>query len=324
MLISVVIPVAPGRETNLVNCLHALNCQTLPKSEWEVIVVQDGGEHDTILRAIEPEIRLLQWKFVLSEKYQPKTEIEPNHGIPPRNLGARIGFAPFILFLDSDIILDKNALALYKADIEANPDRIIAGMYDWMPPARITEEMVEQGLDSVYTLDERDGELHMRLLVKQSPYKFGGPTHNVCRDHRRPMFFEKPHTHVYSGEQSMHAALGQFSGNLLMPAKLFWTAGGFWEDLSAGLVDDGAFGLTCWHLGMGISFDPRIRGAHQYHDRNVEYIQTQSAKEVDLIDRRFRLGKYADGGERVVPKNIHILTQEAQAAWGVDKWRRDF
>lgn len=321
--ISVICPVAPGRLSNLRNSLYSLaNQKNISPSDFETIIVQDGGEED-MWSVVEEFSDDLSMRFLRIPKFLPR------EGSPPRNMGARVARFPFLMFMDSDIILNPDVLSLFMRDLEKNPNRVIGGLYDWLPPARITEHDIDGGLDAIYTLDTHPhpaggDEQHVRMIVQQRPYPLGHQTHNVSRDMRRPMFFEHPVDHVYYGPGNMNAFLGAFSGLITYPANIFWATGGFWDDLTAGLVDDGSLGLTLWHMGYGISFDPEIRGAHQYHDRDVTFIQKQSAAEVEIINRRFGLEGYNDGRKPIIPKSVYALTEEAHKAWGVDRWAKSF
>lgn len=334
--LSVIIPVGGGRLTNLNNCLYALVRQTLAPELFEVIVVSDGAE-DNMLDVLRAFNGALDLRYVHSRKF------EPGQDAPPRNKGAKLARFPHLVFLDSDVILDSRALSYYAEDFAHNPTGVVAGMYDWLPPCRIGMREIDAGLDSIYHIP--DGE-NLVLKIKQQPWPKGHQTHNVARDMRRPMFGETDRHTVYTGPGNMNVYLGMFSGNLGFAAESFWKAGGYWEDLTAGLVDDGAFGLTFWALSVerspdmkivydaagqptirpefGVRLDERIVGAHQYHDRNVEFVQRQSAREVDLINRRFRLEQYADGGDPILPAPVYALTEEAQKSWGVDKWKKDW
>jgi glycosyltransferase involved in cell wall biosynthesis len=329
-MLSVILPVTSGRLTNLKNVLHSLELQTLPKDQFEIIVVSDGSQDDfmKLLNGFN-----LDWRFVYTPKF------EKDKDIPPRNKGARLARYPLLVFIDSDVILDKDALLYYENDFKEFPHGAVAGMYDWLHPCRIGPAEIKGGLDSIYHIE---GE-HLIMDIPKSPFPQGGPTHNVCIDMRRAMFEQTDHTVRYTGTGNMNVYLGMFSGNLGFAADDFWAAGGYWDSLTAGIVDDGAFGLTFWVKSVRrdkdnsviyengepipderftIRLDKRIRGAHQYHDRNVEFVQRVSIAEVKIINRRFRLEEYADGRPPVLPKPLYQLTRDAQKAWGVDHWEK--
>lgn len=111
-VISVVIPVGPGHEKELINALDSLEAQTLRK--WEAIVVDDTATTDyskvpdfkesLILKAY-PYIRLVTIKE-LDSSYHYK---QMGAGFA-RNRGVELARAPLILFLDADDTLHPQAL----------------------------------------------------------------------------------------------------------------------------------------------------------------------------------------------------------------------
>ena len=334
--LSVIIPVGTGRLQNLQNALYALQLQTLPKDKFEVIIVADGSEDETL--GVAHSYPELDVRYIWTPKFQPRQDT------PPRNKGARLAKYPFLVFLDSDVLLHAKALEYYMEDVAHNPLGVVAGRYDWLPPCVIGKRELEEGLESIYSYNaERDDlDVHVRVL----PFPKGNPTHNVCRDMRQPMFFETTPETVYMGDGNLNCYLGMFSGNILIAVDSFWKAGGYWEELTAGIVDDGSFGLTFWVKSVvrdnknrpilkdgkiqndptfSVRFDKRVYGCHQYHDRNIAFVQATTAREVDLINRRFGLEQYKEEGRMpVLPKPLFELSQDAQKAWGVDKWRKDF
>jgi glycosyltransferase involved in cell wall biosynthesis len=88
-VVSVVIPVGPGHEYDLINALDSLEAQTYRK--WEVICVNDTGKSDwcSFYKTAYPYIRWVQY---------PR-----NHGTGyARNRGVDAARAPFIFYLDAD------------------------------------------------------------------------------------------------------------------------------------------------------------------------------------------------------------------------------
>jgi glycosyltransferase involved in cell wall biosynthesis len=331
---------------NLKNTLCALELQSC--TDFEVIIVNDGSSdpiHDLIRQS------KLDIKYILTEKYLPikeNGEAQSRNSVPPRNRGAMLARGTHYLFLDSDVILDKQAVEFYYQNIESNPIRCIMGMYDWLPPCRITFQMIKDGLDSIYGYvpyinSHNEPDEDIKLNIPKLAFPEGGQTHNVCRDLRRKMFLETGPLVIYTGPGNLNVYLGSFSGNALYSRETFWSAGGYWDTLTAGIVDDGSFGLTLWLKSVwrdqlnrivfdengqatpiekfGISLDKRIRGAHQYHPRNVQFVQETTIREVDYINRMFGLEQYNDGRLPVLPKSIQELTQDVNFYWQVDGWK---
>lgn len=105
--ISVIIPVGPGHEKEVINALDSLEAQTFRK--WEAVVVWD---FETTLDATE-RIEYLKW-FTKAYPYTRQILIDWVNGAKGaghcRNRGAAIARAPLILFLDADDTLHPDAL----------------------------------------------------------------------------------------------------------------------------------------------------------------------------------------------------------------------
>lgn len=127
MKITVVIPTR-SRFQNLVGTLNALADQSLDKSEYEVIVSDDNSDDDTqsVINHFRDKLNL---KYVFSNVPKPHTW---NASIP-RNLGALVAdpSSSAYLFVDSDVILPTHTLQMYIEDLEANPNRVVIGSYDF-------------------------------------------------------------------------------------------------------------------------------------------------------------------------------------------------
>jgi glycosyltransferase involved in cell wall biosynthesis len=98
-LVSVIIPVGPGHEKEVVNALDSLEAQTFRR--WEAIVVWDNEEciDATGLLTACPYIRFAEM-----------AKVDSGAGAA-RNAGAALARAPFLLFLDADDWLYPDCLA---------------------------------------------------------------------------------------------------------------------------------------------------------------------------------------------------------------------
>lgn len=100
-IISVIIPVGPGHEREIINALDSLEAQTFRK--WEAIVVDDTGSTEAV--TVEKSL-LAAYPYIRPVKiFQPKM----GAGFA-RNRGAELARAPFLLFLDADDTLHPLAL----------------------------------------------------------------------------------------------------------------------------------------------------------------------------------------------------------------------
>ena len=128
MKLSVIIPTR-SRYNNLVKTLTALKDQSLKKEEYEVIVVDDNSTDQTnsIVASFKDG---WNFKYIFSNVPKPHTW---NASII-RNMGALLSSqeTEALVFVDSDVVLPRNALELYLIDFEANKDRVIIGYYDFL------------------------------------------------------------------------------------------------------------------------------------------------------------------------------------------------
>jgi cellulose synthase/poly-beta-1,6-N-acetylglucosamine synthase-like glycosyltransferase len=101
--ISVIVPTY-NEEKNIVNCMEAISRQTLPRKEYEIIIV-DGPSKD---RTKE-----------LAKRYVDKFIIQKSKGISgARNDGVRIAKGPIIATTDADCIVPKDWLERILKNLE--------------------------------------------------------------------------------------------------------------------------------------------------------------------------------------------------------------
>ena len=132
--ISVIIP-AYNAEKYLAEALDSVVFQTMPNSDYEIIIVNDGSSDHTL------EI-LTKYK----QLYSNIIIINKKNGGPSsaRNAGLDIAHGEYIYFFDADDLLINNSLeALYQCAQERNADLVI-GKYNVLTPYK---------LSSVHTLD---------------------------------------------------------------------------------------------------------------------------------------------------------------------------
>jgi len=116
MKYSIIIPVF-NRPDEVDELLESLTQQTLPKDDFEVIVVEDGSERDCreVVGRYEDRLHL---------HYHAK----PNGGPgPARNFGAEHATGDYLLILDSDVVLPPAYLASVDAELAAHPCEAFGG-----------------------------------------------------------------------------------------------------------------------------------------------------------------------------------------------------
>ncbi|MEN9557654.1 MAG: hypothetical protein RL141_23 [Candidatus Parcubacteria bacterium] len=108
-VISVIIPAWNHAEA-LGRCLASLEAQD--EKNIEVIVVDDASTDETerVLRGVRP-----------SFPFQVIRLAENRGAAAARNVGAERAMSPFLLFLDADVTLRRDALEKMRAALEANP-----------------------------------------------------------------------------------------------------------------------------------------------------------------------------------------------------------
>jgi glycosyltransferase involved in cell wall biosynthesis len=137
--ISVVIPVHSGGERTIGDCLRALEGQTLPRGDYEVIVVADGGAKEINASLREGfDVRLLS---------------QEHKGAPSaRNTGWRAAEGEWVAFTDHDCIPSRTWLSSLLNVVSNGKESAfgaagpIFGFESYSPPARFVD--LTHGLDS--------------------------------------------------------------------------------------------------------------------------------------------------------------------------------
>lgn len=122
--ISVVVP-TKDHAAFIPDLLRALDAQSLPKEQWEVVVVDDGSRDETA-QIVE------EW---VGDDPMRRTLIRANGGGPARarNLGIRRARAPWIAFTDSDTLPESNWLEAALVALEREQTEAIEGAVEPWP-----------------------------------------------------------------------------------------------------------------------------------------------------------------------------------------------
>jgi GT2 family glycosyltransferase len=183
MAVSVVVPTC-GRLDLLDRCLDALTRQTLPATSYEVIIVDDEPNHNTLHLVAGWRARTLD----RGPRLVYVSNAGPHGPAAARNRGWRIAQAPVIAFTDDDTVPSpawlSSGLAAFADGVDAICGRIEmpvpATPTDYQRDARLLEtaefvtancfcrkEILErlEGFDERFTSPWReDSDLHFRLL----------------------------------------------------------------------------------------------------------------------------------------------------------------
>jgi len=136
-----------------------------------------------------------------------------------RNYAVSMSNGDHIVFIDSDVVLSKDALAYYNEDWTNFSERVIIGPYDWWPPMKVTKEDVQR----VYNLS------HTKLPNYRIMETILNPTQTFeCAGITLPTYFS------VTIPMSLNA-----SGNMGISRKMFDYIGGFDEELPR--AEDGPF-----------------------------------------------------------------------------------
>jgi len=218
--LSFVIPTY-NRKDNLYIALHGLVYQS--RREFEVIVCDDGSEDGSfnVLSGFE--------KYFPLKYYRQTHEV---YGTPRlRNQGTRLARpgTTHLWYLDSDVVLNPEAVKLAWMPMLKNPATVIAGMYHWMSPRRATP-----------------------ALVKDWPAFIANT--RVYEDSRKAWNNEK-----------ILASGAALSGNLIVPMCAFLATGGFDEEAPGAYGDDCEFGHALRRANIMMLLNKDIVGYHQHH-----------------------------------------------------------
>jgi len=224
MFLSFVIPTY-NREANLRRVLSSLTFQT--DRDFEVIVADDGSTDGT------PAL-VREWAKKLPVKYFWHKHQDYRLALV-RNMGAqlRANDATHIWFLDSDVILRQDAVALARKIVEEHPDAVLSGQYDWL---------------NKYAWPYECGSDYWKLF---SGLLFR-PDHRVTRG---LVFDDETVRTDYEG-----SVLG---ANILCPVK--WLLKRGFDETIIGGGQDGEFSYYLQSQGAPVIFSSLIRGLHLWH-----------------------------------------------------------
>ena len=282
-MISVIVPTF-DRIENLRLCLAALEYQTLPKEDFEVIVVDDGSTDGT-------------WEW-LRNKHFHNLDIKylsagPNQGFRAgraRNFGAANCHpdTSLFVFIDSDNLMPPDILQKYMNFHSQHPDGIIVGLYHFLYRMEFNEDNLRNDPDFWFKLESMN---YPRLPMPPDASLKGR------KDLRYNNFPDEPAVEIYANTGvGLSSALGCFSGNIGYPKDVFWDIGGFWEELVGHGGEDAALALAAVAKGHKFIRVKSLVGYHVWHARfapEPEMVKQKDAN-IEKIDKRFKIGRHAE------------------------------
>jgi GT2 family glycosyltransferase len=224
------------------------------------------------------------------------------------------------VFVDSDVVLNQDALYHYALAHEKQPKAVIAGPYQWLPPLAIKDDN-EHFLWEAKDMGDIIGNILVNNVDKSSP--FGDDSRGVAS------FTDDP-TKVGKG-----AGMGALSGNISYPRDLFLQVGGFDERIVGHGGEDCDLGLTVDNYGVDWVFYGPVIGFHLWHPRNQEANQREVDANIQYIDRKHGVGRYenakkwSDSRNWADPGHFHkhlsaevVKTDNDPTVWAVREGRR--
>jgi glycosyltransferase involved in cell wall biosynthesis len=140
--VSIIIPTY-NRSKILIKTLKALENQSYPKSNYEVVIVDDGSTDDTNL-----QVKIFQFKSDLKIRYFRLNHISACHA---RNIAIINAKYDLILSIDDDIIATPNFIdehVQYHKDYNLKKDIVVLGYITWPPECKVSSFMsyiIEKG-----------------------------------------------------------------------------------------------------------------------------------------------------------------------------------
>lgn len=157
MNISVIIAIF-NREDELFELLQSLSLQT--DKDFEIIVVDDGSQID-----LHPTIEI--FKGILQIKYLRKSNSGPGLS---RNYGAKFAENDWLVFVDSDVIVEKNYIENIKKNILEIPCDAFGGADKAHKNFDIIQKAISYSMTSVFTTGGIRG--NKKAVTKFQPRSF--------------------------------------------------------------------------------------------------------------------------------------------------------
>ncbi len=256
--LSVVIPVF-NKERELPICLDLLKRQSLPRDQWEVIIVDDGSTDGSASTAGMSSQSLTTTIISLDGQERGAARA--------RNIGARSARGKILVFLDPDVLPCKDFLCAHLETLSSNPRRVSLGY------------MYAVGFAPSDFRKEFGAELDFAQLEASTLRATSIPILQDCR-----------RCWADSGdgfETLLCPWAGCWSGNLAMWTRNFFDAGGFDEEFRDKGAEDIELGYRLHRGGASFQFNQEAQGFHFPHP-----IDDSRCQALDTAHYRLFLQKY--------------------------------
>jgi glycosyltransferase involved in cell wall biosynthesis len=264
-MIGVVIP-AYNREGNLALLLATLERQSAAGFH---VVIADDGSTDGTAALIAGLAQQRAWQGRLT-----RVSCGPNLGVRTgraRNIGAANlpAGTRTLLMLDTDLVLQPDAIALLAASHAKHPDSVLYGAVEWLPPLGHDEILA-------HVTSGRVGELRRRVPVTRPARvegTFTGP------ELREDLFSLPP------GQPVPLRPQWALPLNSAWPLDLYWAAGGFDETMTGYGYQDMEFGERAAAAGAQCVPCPEAWALHVWHPKPAKAME-ENQRNLDLYLRR--------------------------------------
>jgi glycosyltransferase involved in cell wall biosynthesis len=264
-MIGVVVP-AYNREDNLALLLASLERQSAANFH---VVIADDGSTDGTAELIARLARQPTWRQRLT-----RVSCGPNQGVRTgraRNIGAANlpAGTRLLLMLDTDLVLQPDAIALLAAAHAEHPGKILYGAVDWLPPLEHDEILAFVASGCV-------DELRRRVPAMQPARVDGTFTGPELRED----LFSLP-----AGRPVPLRPQWALPLNSAWPLDLYWAAGGFDETMTGYGYQDMELGERAAAVGARCVPCPELWALHVWHPKPARAME-ENQRNLDLYLRR--------------------------------------
>jgi len=231
--VSVVIP-ARNRASQVEFCVETLTNQTLPKNQYEIIVVDDGSTDETVARLL-PFKEKVNLKIVQTGRKDPTFR-----AALARNLGADQARGEILVFIDSDIVADPFLLEEHLKSHQKEKNISVIGYRFHLK--RVFHHLLRNLIRK--KAFDRLWQLPLRIDVRETGYKYS-----------------------QAKELNQHPAPWRFyhSNNISLTRELFQRLGGFDDSFRGWGDEDLELGYRLWKNGVKFVLNRDAIGIHLDH-----------------------------------------------------------
>lgn len=304
-MISVILPTYE-RPDSVLCALAALDIQTLPAGQFEVILVDDSATD-----AVKERVYFNNGDVRYIRSSPPRTGSFTAGRA--RNIGAANARYDLLIFIDQDVMLAPDCLERYAEAYRRHGDGVVyLGLYHWLPRMDFAPYDVRTRYDEILATGmhylSEDADLAFEPSFEPLTMQ---PAGTLGWDMRGKDFSDDV-DHLVDD-----AALGCFSGNIGYAKKLYIDLGGFDEKIDGHGGEDADLGLTAKEHGAKFLLWDKIWGMHRWHSRNQAQNEKEVQQNIAYIDRKHGIGQYADAKKWMDARNWSSEEHYTKQAGGV-------